>query len=54
MKTQPEIVAETCLVALTTISYILPRRPDLVPVFEDVLATNINQILGIDQPTAPQ
>jgi hypothetical protein len=43
----PEIVAETCLVALTTISYILPRRSDLVPVFEEVLATNIDRILGI-------
>lgn len=41
-----EIIAETCLVALTTISYILPRRKDLVPVFENVLAMNIDQILG--------
>jgi hypothetical protein len=41
-----EIIAETCLVALTTISYVLPRRKDLVPVFENVLALNIDQILG--------
>lgn len=33
--------------ALTTISYILPRRTDLVPIFEEVLATNIDRILGI-------
>lgn len=45
--TSPEIIAETCLVALTTISYILPRRSDLVPIFEEVLATNIDRILGI-------
>ena len=32
--------------ALTTISYVLPRRKDLVPVFENVLALNIDQILG--------
>ncbi len=42
-----EIIAETCLVALTTISYILPRRTDLVPVFEAVLALNIDPILGL-------
>lgn len=42
-----EIIAETCLVALTTISYILPRRKDLVPVFESVLAFNIDLILGL-------
>lgn len=40
-------MGETCLVALTTISYILPRRTDLVPVFEEVLAGNIDRILGI-------
>lgn len=33
--------------ALTTISYILPRRTDLVPIFEEVLAINIDRILGI-------
>jgi len=43
----PQIIAETCLVALTTISYILPRRKDLVPVFEEVLAVNIDTILGM-------
>jgi len=42
----PEIIAETCLVALTTISYILPRRGDLVPIFEEILATNIDSIVG--------
>lgn len=39
-------MAETSLVALTAISYILPRRADLVPIFERVLATNIDQILN--------
>jgi len=41
-----EIIAETCLVALTAISYILPRRTDLVPVFEEVLAKNIDTLLS--------
>lgn len=49
--TRPEIIAETCLVALTTISYILPRRADLVPIFEEVLARNIDTIL-IPDPSA--
>jgi hypothetical protein len=39
-------MGETCLVALTTISYILPRRTDLVPFFEKILAENIDQILS--------
>jgi hypothetical protein len=47
--TSPEVIAETCLVALTTISYILPRRTDLVPIFEVVLAVNIDRILGLNQ-----
>ena len=42
----PEIIGETCLVALTAISYILPRRADLVPIFENILAKNIDQILN--------
>ena len=45
--TTPEIITETCLVALTTISYILPRRGDLVPVFEEILAQNIDTLLGV-------
>lgn len=46
MQSPPEIVVETCLVALTTISYILPRRQDLVPIFDRTLAENIEQILN--------
>lgn len=34
LKSPQEIISETCLVALTAISYILPRRHDLVPLFE--------------------
>jgi hypothetical protein len=37
-----EIIGETCLVALTAISYTLPRRADLVPFFESVLHVNID------------
>lgn len=46
MNSPPEIIAETCLVALTAISYILPRRNDLVPIFEEVLAKNIDILLS--------
>ena len=46
LQSNPEIIAETCLVALTTISYILPRRSDLVPIFDKSLAENIDFILG--------
>ena len=42
------IVAETCLVALTVVSYILPKRKDLVPLFQDCLATNITNLLARD------
>lgn len=48
LKSNPELIAETCLVALTAISYILPRRNDLVPLFEKVLAENIDHILSKD------
>jgi hypothetical protein len=46
LNSPPEITSETCLVALTAISYILPRRNDLVPLFEQVLAKNIDKILN--------
>lgn len=46
MKSSPEIVAETSLVVLTTIAYILPRRYDLVPIFDKVLADNIDKLLS--------
>jgi len=46
LRSSPEIIGETCIVALTAISYILPRRADLVPVFEEVLAKNIDLILN--------
>ena len=39
------IPAETCLVALTVVSYILPKREDLVPLFQDCLAANITKLL---------
>jgi hypothetical protein len=46
LQSSPEIIAETCLVALTTISYILPRRQDLVPIFDRTLAENVELILS--------
>jgi hypothetical protein len=38
LKSNPEIKAETSIVALTSLSYVLPRRPDLLPTFQEVLA----------------
>jgi len=32
-RTPPAIIAETCLVAFTVLSYVLPKRADLVPKF---------------------
>ena len=46
MKAPAEIIGETCLVVLTAISYTLPRRVDLVPFFEAMLANNIDIILS--------
>ena len=46
MHSAAEIVAETSMTAMTVISYILPRRKDLIPIFEDTLATNIDKILS--------
>lgn len=46
LQNTPEIIAETSLLALTAISYILPRRADLVPIFEKALALNIDRILS--------
>lgn len=44
------LVAETCIVAITVISYILPKRQDLVPYFEQALAQNIDNILMSNNP----
>lgn len=46
LQSQAEIIGETCLVALTAISYALPRRADLVPYFETILHMNIDLILS--------
>ena len=41
-----EMIAETSLIALTTISYIVPKRPDLVTLFEQSLTENIQALLS--------
>ena len=46
LQSSPEIIAETCLVAITAISYVLPRRDDLVPLFERTLMNNLPNILN--------
>ncbi len=38
----PVVVAETCILALTVISYILPKKNHLVPLFQEALAKNID------------
>ena len=37
-RTSPIIIAETCIVALTVISYILPKKAHLLPIFNRALA----------------
>jgi hypothetical protein len=37
-QTSAEIVAETCIISLTVISYILPKKNHLVPFFQEALA----------------
>jgi len=45
-----EIIAETSLVTLTAISYIIPKRPELVRIFEDALRSNLVALLGEGSP----
>jgi len=49
LQKSPIIVAETCILALTVISYILPKKDHLVPLFEEALAINVDQILARNQ-----
>ena len=44
-QTPTSIIVETSLVALTNISYILPRRVDIVPIFDQTLAESMDFIL---------
>jgi len=45
-KTPPILVAETCIMTLTVISYILPKKDHLVPIFQEALAQNIDLIIA--------
>lgn len=49
------IVAETCILALTVISYILPKRADLVPYFEATFSANAEKMIQrIEVPAEKQ
>ena len=43
------IIGETCILALTVISYILPKKDHLVPIFQEALAENIDMIIQREQ-----
>ena len=43
--TEPEFIVESCLLALTVMSYILPERSDLTVLFTNVMQININEML---------
>jgi hypothetical protein len=43
--TEPELIVDACLVALTVMSYLLPERKDLTEVFTDTIERNVNEIL---------
>jgi len=43
--TEPEFIVESCLLALTVMSYILPERSDLTVLFTNVMQINISEML---------
>ena len=43
--TEPELIVDASLVALTVMSYLLPERKDLTEVFTDTIERNVNEIL---------
>jgi hypothetical protein len=40
----PEDIADCCMMALTMVSYIIPKRVDLVKIFDDTLNDNFDKI----------
>ena len=42
---EPEFIVDSCLVALTVMSYILPERKDLSKIFTDTIEINVNELL---------
>lgn len=47
-RTPPSIIAETCIVAFTVLSYVIPKRADLIPLVQNCLAANIDKLLFRD------
>jgi hypothetical protein len=41
----PILIADTCLIVFTVMSYILPQRKDLIGNFESMVSTNVNAFL---------
>ena len=44
-RTDPIFIADTCLLALTCMSYVIPQREDLVRIFESTISGNVNTFL---------
>ena len=45
MQSDPVLIADTCLLVCTIMSYILPQRKDLVGSFERMVSTNVSKFL---------
>jgi hypothetical protein len=52
-QTHPSIIAETCIVAFTIVSYLVPKQAKLVGLFQECLAHNINKLLYRHEPVEP-
>ena len=44
-RTDPVFITDTCLLALTCMSYTIPQREDLVNMFEATVSSNVNTFL---------
>ena len=44
-QSEPILIADTCMIVFTVMSYILPQRKDLIVNFERMVTTNVKQFL---------
>jgi hypothetical protein len=42
------VIAESCLVALTALSYVIPKRPEMTTIFEETMSAHINDFVKTD------
>ena len=44
-RNDPIFIADTCLLSLTCMSYLIPQRDDLIAIFEETISLNIQTLL---------